>query len=159
MLKSFVKHPCLFCEYFESFLLSGVYYYNWTLLMFIPNNLIESKILAKKSVDRRTSWLKNLRQWFGKINQKLFRFVMNEVIMIEMLPKWYSTTVSSHGTRRSRRNYFFPQKNKLKKKTLKIHNGKCYVENERIKYFRTLENIENVFFWEKKNNIFGRIIL
>ncbi|KPJ21112.1 hypothetical protein RR48_00353 [Papilio machaon] len=48
--------------------------------------IVQGKITGKRSVGRRrTSWLKNLRQWFGKSTRSLFRAAVSRVQVAVMI--------------------------------------------------------------------------
>lgn len=48
--------------------------------------IMQGKIMGRRSVGRRTtSWLKNLRQWFGKTSADLFRAAVNKTMIVNML--------------------------------------------------------------------------
>ena len=47
--------------------------------------VIQGKIAGHRGPGRRTSWLKNLRQWFGKTSLELFRAAVNKAMIVNMI--------------------------------------------------------------------------
>jgi len=52
----------------------------------IQHLIVEGKIRSRGGAGRRrTSWLKNLRQWYGKPRVQLFRHAVNRTIIVNMV--------------------------------------------------------------------------